>query len=309
LFLAVILGRLALLPLLPVPIPGIHDEYSYLLMGDTFVHARLANPTHPMWLSFETFHVNWQPTYSSIYPPAQGAILAVGQLLGRPWFGVLLSVAAMCAAIAWMLQAWMPAHWALLGGVLAALARIARRPNIRNGLILGFGVAILANSRPYEGLLFCIPVAVWFLWWLAGKTKPRIPSTATRSKVLAVVFTVLICTGAFMAYYNWRLTGNALLMPQSLRTRTYHSAGLFLWDHPRPPLHYNNQQFEDFYDGWEHENYRNTWADARRVSLEKITRGASTFLWWGAVLLTPGFVFACGEKKCACYWLPRQSAP
>ena len=120
LFFGVIAVRLAALPLLHVPVPGIHDEFSYLLMSDTFAHGRLANPPHPMWLSFETFHVNWIPTYSSIYPPAQGAILAIGQLFGNPWIGILLSAAAMCSAITWMLQAWMPARWALLGSVLAA---------------------------------------------------------------------------------------------------------------------------------------------------------------------------------------------
>src|SRR6202162_5264767 len=121
LFFSVIIVRLAVLPRIPVPITGIHDEFSYLLMGDTFAHGRLANPAHPMWMSFETFHVNWFPTYSSMYPPAQGIALAIGQLLGNPWIGVLLSDAAMCAAILWMLQGWMPARWALLGGVFAAL--------------------------------------------------------------------------------------------------------------------------------------------------------------------------------------------
>src|SRR6266478_3134209 len=84
LFFSVIALRLLMLPLLPVPVPGIHDEFSYLLMADTFAHGRLANPSHPMWISFETFHVNWFPRYASMYPAAQGFALAIGDWLGNP---------------------------------------------------------------------------------------------------------------------------------------------------------------------------------------------------------------------------------
>jgi hypothetical protein len=326
LFFSVIVLRQAALPLLLVPVPGIHDEFSYLLMGDTFAHGRLANPSHPMWMSFETFHVNWFPTYSSKYPPAQGLVLALGYLLGLPWIGVLLSTAAMVAAILWMLQAWLPARWALLGGilvalkfgivsywmnsywggavaatggalVLGALPRIIRRPRTRDALFFGLGIAILANSRPYEGLLLCIPVAGRFCWWLAGKRKSRV---APRVRVMEILFplaAILLLTVSFMGYYNRRLTGSATRFPYVLNARTYESAGLFLWDHPRQPLHYNNQQFEDFYNGWELENYDNSWHDVWKVTAEKLTRSASTYFWWGALLLLPGLPFVFFDRK------------
>ena len=326
LFFSVIAVRLLALPLLPVPVPGIHDEFSYLLIADTFAHGRLANPPHPMWVSFETFHVNWLPQYASMYPPSQGFALALGQLLGHPWIGVLLSDAAMCAAILWMLQGWFPARWAFLGGVLAALkfgvatywvnsywggataaiggalvlgalVRIVKRARIRDAVLLGTGVAVLANSRPYEGFLFCIPAAAWFFWWLMGKTKSPDTLRTRLQNVVAPLALVLVLTAAVMGYYNWRLTGNPLLLPHVLNTRTYHTTGLFLWDHKKPEKHYRNQQFEDFYNVWERDNYDNTWADVARVSEEKLIRYGLTYFWVGELLLLPALPFLFRDRK------------
>ena len=206
---AVILIRVALLPWMPVPEPRVHDEFSYLLAADTFVHGRLANPPHPLWTFFDTFHVLQHPTYASMYPPAQGAVLAVGKLLGSPWLGVLLSSAAMCMAITWMLQGWAPPEWALLGGglalcrfaifsywtnsywggsvaaigaalVLGALPRMLRLLRPRDAVICGVGAGILANSRPLEGFIFCVPVAVAILWWCVRGGRARLRTRVRR---------------------------------------------------------------------------------------------------------------------------------
>ena len=325
-FLAVIAIRLLLLPRFAVPVPFIHDEFSYLLMGDTFAHGRLANPTHPMWLSFETMHVNWIPTYSSVYTPAQGFVLAIGQLLGHPWIGVLLSNSAMCAAILWMLRAWFPARWAFLGAVLVAakfgfahywinsywggaaaatggalvlgaLARILRRATLREALLLGLGVAILANSRPYEGLLFCIPAGCVFLWWLTGRAKKSADLAARFKTVFFPLATVLILTATFMACYNWRLTGNPLLFPHALSMRTYHTESFFLWEQPKPPLHYNNPEFERFFNVMLRREYSPSWQSAWRIWSLKLNLLLRTYLWPGALVLLPFLPLLFVDKK------------
>jgi hypothetical protein len=272
--LAVIVARLAMLWILPVPVPDTHDEFVHLLAGDTFAHGRLTNPPHPMSIFFETFHVLQHPTYQSVYPPAHGGFLALGQILGHPWLGVLLSVACMTGAITWMLQQWLPPRWALLGAVLVilridlfsywldtywggAVAALGgalvvgampgmKRLSSKAALLMGLGAALLANTRPLEGLIFCIPVAVWMVAWLCSRSSPSF-LTATR-RVLVPLLGVLTITLVFVGYYNWRVTGDALTMPRALYQRERLNFPVFVWQSPQPPLHYTNPQFDAFYN-------------------------------------------------------------
>src|SRR5579871_1296501 len=279
---AVIAMRAALIPILGVPEPRFHDEFSLLLAADTFAHGRLTNPTHPMWIHFETFHVIQQPTYMSMYPPGQGLVLALGQLLGHPWVGQLLATGAMCSGICWMLQGWMPPSWALMGAVLAALRlgvlsywmnsyfpgpltalggamvlgalpRVMKHARIRDALLMGAGLAILANTRPYEGFVFSLPVAAVLMVWMVRQK--RISQKVVFGQVVLPLALLLAATGLAMGYYFWRVTGNPLVMPYQVNRQTYAVAPYFIWQHLRPEPAYRYSVMRDFYLGFEQRDF------------------------------------------------------
>ena len=268
--------RLALLPMCPIPLPFVPDDFSFLLAADTFASGRLTNPTPTMWPNLESIHVTMQPTYMSMYFPAQGLVLAAGKVLtGHPWFGNLVITALMCASICWMLQAWLPPAWALLGGMLAilrlglfsywintyfgagsivalggalllgGLPRFIKDARFRDALWMAIGIVLLMISRPYDGMLLCIPVACYVVWWMFfGKNRP---APAVLFRRTAAPLALIIAGAAWMAYYDYRLYGDPLTPSYSVNRAQYAMAPYFVWQSKRPEPAYKHKVIRDFY--------------------------------------------------------------
>lgn len=264
-----------------MPLPSISDEFSYLLAADTFAQGRLTNPTHPMWIFFDSFHIFFQPTYMSKYPPGQGLILALGQVLtGYPIVGVWLSMALACSATCWMLQAWLPARWAFFGSLLmvldlglfsywsqsywggavaviggalifGALPRIIRKPTISNSLWFGLGLAVLANTRPYEGLVISLLPIFYLLIWLIKTVKnKKLELKVLIKQVILPLTALLFVVAIMMGYYNFVITGKFWLMPYTLYESNQGNLPTFLWQKVLPEIPYNHKEIRDLYRNW-----------------------------------------------------------
>lgn len=162
---------------------------------------------------------------------------------------------------------------------------------------MGLGIALLANSRPFEGLVACIPTATYLLWWILGKIKTKDDLRIRVAQVLIPLLAAMVLLVSFMAYYNWRLTGNALMMPHVLNTQTYESARYFLWQGLKPTLHYRNAQFEGFYNGWSRNYYNKSWGEALRLTKDKAIMLATYFFGRPEWLLLPFLPFALRDRK------------
>ena len=261
--------RLALLPVMPAPVPVVTDEFSHLLLADTLVHGRLANPTHPFWPHFESIHIIQQPHYASNYFPGHAAVLALGQwATGNAWAGILAECAAFLLLLYWALRGWMPPRWAVFGVALAALrfaiasywinayhggflpaaagalvagafARLRRGVNAVDSILLGLGIAILGTTRPFEGTLYCLP----FLAVLAWDHRRRIGGLTKLTVLAAVpVIAALVCLGIYFK----SVTGSPFVTAYQISQKTYGWPMTAFG--PPPKVDYRNIEFQRYYE-------------------------------------------------------------
>jgi hypothetical protein len=261
-----------------IPQPRVQDEFSYLLAADTFAHGRLTNPTPPFWEHFESPHVLVRPTYMSKYPPGQGIVLAIGQILAnQPILGVWLCTAAAAIAIYWMLLAFVSPTWSLAGGIIAALhpqllswgevywggavavfgaalllgaaTRWKRNPSASQSMVLAVGLIVLANSRPYEGLILSLPVLATTLYAMTkNRVRPKFPQFIWG-------IALLLIAAAAMGYYNFRITGHIVRMPTVEYSAQYDVYPKFWFLPTRSEPAYRDDTMRQVHTQWERGDY------------------------------------------------------
>jgi hypothetical protein len=261
--------RLALVPVLPAPEPLVADEFSHLLLADTLLHGRLANATHPFWQHFESLHIVQQPHYVSNYFPGPAAVLAVARIAtGNPWAGVLAECAVFLAALYWALRGWMPSRWSLYGTLLAALrfgigsywvnafhggflpaiggalvfgafGRIRTRATRVQGAVFGIGLAVMALTRPFEGVFFALPIVGVLLWEhrksFSGLVKIVLPAAAFSA--VAVVL---------LGGYFKQVTGSPFVTTYQISQKTYGWPMGLAWT-PPPKVEHTNLELARYY--------------------------------------------------------------
>jgi len=311
-----LIARAALLPWLGAPVPQHHDEFSLMLQAQTYLAGRLINPTPEFWQHFEEIHINLLPEYGSMYFPGRGLPLAAGLwLAGNAWLGVWLSFVLMAMAAVWMLRGWVSPPLALLGGVLVvlrlgifsywvnsfwggaftalgamlvvgALPRLLQRPTVFLGTVLGVGVLILVTTRPYEGALLCLPLAIYILLAMVRRTNLAVLAVLTKVGLPAVLFAAL--GGAALMVHNEATTHDAFTTAYTVNRQAYAVTPAFLIAPPVVGERRGPPYFQEFY-AWENEQY------AHRDNPVKMLWAALVKLYYAfnfqvGVILAPAFL-------------------
>ena len=245
-FLTALIGRIAMLNTNPLPQPRVADEFGYLLAADTYSHFRLTNPTLPFWHHFETIHQFVIPTYMAKFPPAQGLVLALGVLIFHSAaIAVILSSAAMAAALCWQLQDMMPPVWAFWGGLLAAIristisywsdsywggsvaafagcvllgsvSRWAKRPAMPIALLAAVATVLVVANRPFEGTLLVLGSVAYLAW-----NRRRTLLAVFNRRTVVPFAGVIVLAAAAAGINNYVVTGHIALLPYAWHGQQY----------------------------------------------------------------------------------------
>ena len=140
----------------------------------------------------------------------------------------------------------------MAGGALVfgAVPRLARQKHFRDGLLLGIGVALLACTRPFEGLIVCASAGAALFSALRSAPGGYRKVARIWSKPLIGAAGVVLPALGFIGYYNAKVTGHPLRLPYAVHEAAYGISPLFVWQSPKLEPEYHHPEIESFYRGW-----------------------------------------------------------
>ncbi len=146
---------------------------------------------------------------------------------------------------------WSYSYWggavAAMGGALVfgASTRLLKRPTVLRSVLFALGLVILANTRPFEGVVVASPFCIAMLWFAFTNKRYHISRTL---RVVALPFVTVMLIGATLTLlYNYRVTGHALQMPHQLHASQYCVSPPFLFQTARTIPTYRHQEIETFH--------------------------------------------------------------
>jgi hypothetical protein len=136
------------------------------------------------------------------------------------------------------------------------------------------------------------------LWRLRGCGPVKILKLA-----MIPVFMLAISIG-WLGYYNWRGTGNPLLLPYAMNYRQYHITGPFLFSHLRPIPHFHHESMQRFYTQFELTEYRKSHSRPLRFLIWKCKVYYHTFVPGYGILIAAGLVTLLRRRQAVILWVP-----
>jgi hypothetical protein len=152
---------------------------------------------------------------------------------------------------------------------------------------LGAGLAVLALSRPFEGLLLSLVPLIGLAVRFLGPARP--PAGAVLGRCVVPLALVLGPTVLWMGYYHWRVTEDPLKMPYQAHEDRYGMVPVFVFQplKPEPPYRHDVQRLTHAVASRDHFLRYRTWDGLAAMSIYKAQMLWKFFI---DLLLTPAWL-------------------
>jgi hypothetical protein len=248
------------------PEPKTPEDYARILGAENFAAGRVVSPAYAGDFFLQTYLTLTEPARFPALPPLPSLLLAAGIRLGDPAYGLWVTMGLFVASGAWMLMAFAPSRWVIVGSLFLVFwygALSYWGQTYSSAAALGIGVNLSFGGirrfwrtrQSYEiiwlglGMLwiwFCSPIVFFFAIpipiFLLGRY------CLGKRKIGPVL--ILMIFGfigiLFQLTYNRSTTGSWGTSPSTLYEETYDRNPFFVWQKPVLPPEYDFWRMEQY---------------------------------------------------------------